>query len=77
MTRLNLWQRWWSAGGVALCIAAVVVRSARVAREVQRAHGCVASSWRAWCSGDLGDGWADVLLSEQAQVSESLFSDFI
>ena len=71
-THLDLWQRLWSAGGVALCVAAVVVRSVRVAREVQRAHGCVASSWRAWCSGDLGDGWAEVLLSEQSQVSESL-----
>ena len=55
-----------------MCVAAVVVRSAHVAREVQRAHGCVALSWRAWCSGDLGDGWAEVLLSEQSQVSESL-----
>ena len=55
-----------------MCVATVVVRLARVGREVQRAHGCVASSWRAWCSGDLGDGWAEVLLSEQSQVSESL-----
>ena len=55
-----------------MCVAAVVVRSVRVAREVQRAHGCVASSCRAWCSSDLGDGWAEVLLSEQSQVSESL-----
>ena len=63
-TRLGLWKPWWSAGGVALCVAAVVVRLVRVGREVQRAHECVASSWRAWCSGDLGDGWAEVLLSE-------------
>ena len=71
-TRLGLWQRWWSAGGVALCVAAVVVPSVRVAREVQRAHGGVASGWRAWCSGDLGDGWAEVLLSLQFQISKSL-----
>jgi len=72
VTRLGLWQRWLSAGGVALCVAAVVVRLVRAGWEVQRAHGCVVSSWRAWCSGDLDDGWAEVLLSEQSQVSESL-----
>jgi hypothetical protein len=35
-----------------------------VGREVQRAHGGVASGWHVWCSDDLGDGWAEVLLSE-------------
>ena len=55
-----------------MCVAAVVVRLVRVGRVMQRGHGCVASSWRAWCSGDLGDGWTVVLLSEQCQVSESL-----
>ena len=44
----------------------------RVGREVWRAHGGVVSGWRAWCSGDLGDGWAEVLLSLQFQVSEFL-----
>jgi hypothetical protein len=42
-THLELWQWWWSAGGVALCVAAVVVRLVRVGREVRRAHGGVAS----------------------------------
>ena len=59
---------WWCC----LCVVAVVVRLVRVGGEVRRAHGGVASGWRAWCSGDLGDGWAEVLLSEQSQVSESL-----
>jgi hypothetical protein len=50
----------------------MVVRLVRVGREVQRGLGCVASSWRAWCSGDFGFGWADMCLSEQSQVYESL-----
>jgi hypothetical protein len=41
-------------------------------REVQRGLGCVASSWCVWCSGDLGFIWAEVGLSEQSQVYESL-----
>jgi hypothetical protein len=41
-------------------------------REVQRGLGCVASSWCVWCSGDLGFSWAEVWLSEQSQVYESL-----
>ena len=28
--------------------------------------------WHAWCCGDLGDGWAEVLLSKRFQISESL-----
>lgn len=45
-----------------LCVAAVVVLLVRDGREMQRVHGGVASGWRAWCSGDLDDGWAEVLL---------------
>jgi hypothetical protein len=65
-TRLNLWQWCWPAGGVAWCVVGVVVCLVRVGREVQRAHGGVASSWHIWCtcSGNLGDGWAEVLLSK-------------
>jgi hypothetical protein len=37
-TRLGLW-KWWSAGGVALCVAAVVVRLIRVGREVKGSMG--------------------------------------
>jgi hypothetical protein len=45
-THLDLWQWWWSAGGVALlCVAAVVLRLVRVCREVRRVHGGVASGW--------------------------------
>ena len=29
-------------------------------------------SWRARCSGDLSDGWAEVMLSMWLQISESL-----
>jgi hypothetical protein len=45
---------------------------ARVGWEVQRGHGGVASGWRDWCCGDLCVGGAEVLLSKQFQVSESL-----
>ena len=31
-----------------------------------------ALSWRAWCSGDLDDGWAEAMLSKRFQISESL-----
>jgi hypothetical protein len=31
-----------------------------------------AAGWRAWCSGDLSDDWAEVVLSERVQISESL-----
>ena len=48
-----------------LCATVEEARLVRVGREVRRAHGGVASGWRAWCSGDLGDGWAEVLLSLQ------------
>jgi hypothetical protein len=71
-TCLDPWQWWWLVGGVALRVAAVVVRLVRVGKEVQRAHGGVASGWRAWCHGDLGDGGVEVVLSKQFQVSESL-----
>jgi hypothetical protein len=54
-TRLDVWQWWWLAGGVALRVATVVVRLARVGKEVHKVHGGVASGWRAWCSCDLGD----------------------
>jgi hypothetical protein len=37
------WRWWWLAGGVALCIANVVVRLVRVGRKVRRTHGGVAS----------------------------------
>jgi hypothetical protein len=64
-TRLGLWQWWLSVGGVARCVAAmVVVHLVRVGRVVQRAHGGVASGSHIWCSGDLGVGWAEVLLSK-------------
>jgi hypothetical protein len=51
----DMWQWWWSAGGVALCVAVVGVCLVCVGREVQRGHGGVASSWHAWCSGVLSD----------------------
>jgi hypothetical protein len=44
--------------------AMVVVHLVRVGRVVQRAHGGVALGWHIWCSGDLGVGWAEVLLSK-------------
>jgi hypothetical protein len=53
---------WWRCCLVQLCVAAVVVLLVRDGREMQRVHGGVASGWRAWCSGDLDDGWAEVLL---------------
>ena len=31
-----------------------------------------ALSWRAWCGGGPGDGWAEVSLSKRFQISESL-----
>ena len=31
-----------------------------------------ASSWRARCSDDLGDGWAEAMLSKRFQISDSL-----
>jgi hypothetical protein len=37
-------------------VVVVVVHLVRVGKEVRRAHGGVASGWRAWCSGDLSDG---------------------
>jgi hypothetical protein len=44
-------------------VMVLVVRLVCVGREVRRAHVGVASGWRAWCSGDLGDGRAEVFLS--------------
>jgi hypothetical protein len=39
------------------------VRLVRFGRKVQRALVCWRFSWRAWCGGDSGDGWAEVSLS--------------
>jgi hypothetical protein len=44
--------------------AAVVVHLVRVSKEVQRTHRGVASGCHVWCNGDLGVGWAEVLLSK-------------
>ena len=34
-----------------------------------------ALSWHVWCSGDLGDGWAEAMLSKRFQISESLVEE--
>jgi hypothetical protein len=34
-----------------------------------------ALSWCAWCGGASGNGWADMLLSWQLQISECLVED--
>ena len=33
-------------------------------------------SWWARCSGELGDGWAEVVLSLRLQISESLTEEY-
>jgi hypothetical protein len=51
-----------------LCVVAVVVRTVRVGRKVQRTRESITSGWRVWCCGDLGVDWAEVLLSERFDI---------